>query len=350
MGRAMRQVQLGQSGIAVSEWSLGTMTYGNQTPPADAHRQLDMALAAGITLIDCAEMYPVNPVRAETVGLSESILGDWLARPGNRARAVVATKVAGPGSPVRGGQSYDSHSIPQTVDASLRRLRTDVIDLYQLHWPTRGAYSFRQNWGFDPSRQNRGATLAHMDDVLGAMADMVTAGKVRAFGVSNESAWGCTRWIDRAVAAGGPRLASVQNEYSFLCRLYDTDMAEMAVNEAVTLLAFSPLAAGFLTGKYQGGVVPPGSRMSLVPEVGGRMSPRVLGAVATYLDLAATHGLDPVHMAMAWHRTRPFASIPIFGATNTGQLQRILAGVDLTLSPEVVAAIHAAHRAHPMPY
>jgi len=232
----------------------------------------------------------------------------------------------------------------------LRRLQTDVIDLYQLHWPMRGAYSFRQNWGFDPSRQDRAATLAHMDDVLGAMADLVTAGKVRAFGLSNESAWGTTRWIDRATAVGGPRVASVQNEFSLMCRLYDTDMAEMAVNEDVTLLAFSPLAAGFLTGKYQDGAVPQGSRMTLNPDMGGRRTARVLDAAAAYLALAARARLDPVHMAMAWHRTRPFASIPIFGATSVAQLERILAGRDLHLAPEVAAEINAIHRQHPMPY
>jgi aryl-alcohol dehydrogenase-like predicted oxidoreductase len=186
--------------------------------------------------------------------------------------------------------------------------------------------------------------------VLGAMQAVVEAGKVRAFGLSNESCWGTTRWIDRAAAAGLPRVASVQNEYSLLCRLYDTDMAEMAVNEGVTLLAFSPLAAGLLTGKYQDGAVPAGSRMALNGDLGGRKSGRVFAAVAAYLDLAARHGLDPVHMAMAWCRTRPFPTCPIFGATTAAQLDRILAGAALTLSDEVVAEIDAVQKAHPMPY
>ena len=346
----MQRVTLGKGGIAVSAWSLGTMTFGNQTPPADAHRQIDMALAAGVTLIDTAEMYPVNPVRAETIGLTESIVGDWLARPGNRAQVQVATKVAGGDGLARGGQGYDGKVIVAAVEASLRRLKTDVIDLYQLHWPMRKAYSFRRNWTFDPSGQDFAAVLQHMDDVLGALAGLVAQGKLRAFGLSNDSAWGTIRWIDRAALTGGPRVASVQNEYSLLCRLYDTDMAEMSVAEGVTLLAFSPLAAGFLTGKYQGGAVPAASRMSLVPEMGGRKSARVLGVAQAYLDLARDHGLDPVHMALAWHHTRPFASIPIFGATTAAQLERILAGADLRLSAEVVQAIDATHRAHPLPY
>ena len=347
----MKQMQLGQTGILVSEWCLGTMTYGNQTDQADAHAQMDRALDAGVCFWDTAEMYPVNPVRAETVGRSEEIIGAWFASRKRRAEVQIATKVAGPNPNfVRGGKGFDGPTIRQTVDASLRRLQTDVIDLYQLHWPERGSYMFRQNWTFDPSGQDRAATLAHMDDVLGAMADMVTAGKVRAFGLSNESCWGTTRWIDRAAALGAPRVVAVQNEYSLMCRMYDTDMAEMAVNEAVTLLAFSPLAAGLLTGKYQNGAVPVASRMTLNPDLSGRKTPRAFVAVAAYLDLAAAHNLDPVHMALAWHRTRPFASIPIFGATSVAQLERILAGADVVLSPELTAAINQIHKAHPMPY
>ena len=346
----MQRMELGQSGIMVSDWCLGTMTFGNQTPESDAHTQIDMALDAGIDFLDCAEMYPVNPVRAETVGLSESILGNWVKRSGRRADVILATKVAGPGALTRDGRGFDGSIIREAVESSLKRLQTDVIDLYQLHWPMRGSYMFRQNWTYDPSRQDRATTAAHMDDVLGALGDMVTVGKLRAFGLSNESCWGTTRWIDRAEPAKGPRVATVQNEYSLLCRLYDTDMAEMAVNEKVTLLAFSPLAAGFLTGKYQNGAVPAGSRMSLNAEMGGRKSDRVFGVVDAYLKIAADHGIDPVHMAMAWQKTRPFSVCPIFGATNAVQLARILSGRGMTLSPEILTALNTAHKAHPMPY
>jgi aryl-alcohol dehydrogenase-like predicted oxidoreductase len=347
----MRQIELGRTGIKVSEWCLGTMTYGNQTSQADAHAQMDRALAAGVNFWDTAEMYPVNPVRAETVGRSEEIIGNWFAATGRRAEVVIATKVAGPNPNfVRGGKGFDGPTIHQAVDASLRRLQTDVIDLYQLHWPERGSYMFRQNWTYDPSGQDNAATLAHMDEVLGAMAEVVKAGKVRAFGLSNESCWGTTRWIDRAAMAGAPRVATVQNEYSLMCRLYDTDMAEMAVNEGVTLLAFSPLACGLLTGKYQNGAVPLGSRMTLNGDLSGRKGPRAFAAVDGYLDLAATHGLDPVHMALAWHRTRPFVSCPIFGATSVAQLDKILAGAGVVLGAELVTAINLLHRGHPMPY
>ena len=189
-----------------------------------------------------------------------------------------------------------------------------------------------------------------MDDVLGAMADIVAEGKVRAFGLSNESAWGTCRWIDRAEATGGPRVASVQNEYSLLCRLYDTDMAEVGVNEDVTLLAFSPLGAGLLTGKYQNGALPEGSRMAINGDLGGRKSDRVFAAVDAYLGVARRHGLDPVHMAMAWQTTRPFPNCPIFGATTSAQLETILGGIGVTLSDEVLADIARVHKTHPMPY
>jgi len=337
--------------MMVSEWCLGTMTYGNQTPQEDAHRQIDMALDAGINFMDCAEMYPVNPISAETVGLSEEIIGNWIAKSGRRDEWVIATKVSGdnPGW-VRDGRGYDGAVIRETVDQSLKRLQTDVIDLYQMHWPIRGSYMFRKNWAYDPSGQNRQRTLDHMMDVLEALDEAVKAGKIRAIGMSNESAWGMTKWIDQAEAAGLPRMASVQNEYSLLCRLYDTDLAEMSVNEDITLLSYSPLAAGLLTGKYQDGAVPDGSRMSLNGNLGGRVTDRVWSATQAYLDLAAGHELDPVHMAMAWQRTRPFPISAIFGATTAGQLEQILSGTDVVLSDEVVTEIDRIHKAHPMPY
>ncbi|PUB12081.1 aldo/keto reductase [Yoonia sediminilitoris] len=347
----MKMIPLGRTDIQVSDWCLGTMTFGNQTPQDDAHRQIDMALDAGLNFLDTAEMYPVNPIRKETVGLSEQVIGNWIAKTGRRDDIVVATKVSGnnPGW-VRDGRGYDGAVITEAIETSLKRLQTDVIDLYQMHWPVRGSYMFRQNWTYDPSGQNRQQTLDHMVDVLEALGTAVKAGKIRAIGMSNESAWGMTRWIDQAEAAGLPRMASVQNEYSLLCRLYDTDMAEMAVNEDVTLLSFSPLACGLLTGKYQGGVVPDGSRMSIGPELGGRMTDRTLPVTQAYLDLAADHGLDPVHMAMAWQATRPFPVSAIFGATTSDQLEHILAGKDVTLDEAVINEIDQTHRANPMPY
>lgn len=346
----MQKIKLGRSDIIVTDWCLGTMTFGNQTDRADAYQQIDMALDAGINFLDTAEMYPVNPITAETVGLSETIIGEWIAKTGRRSELVIATKVSGnnPGW-VRDGKGYDGDVIRQTVDASLRRLQTDVIDLYQMHWPERGSYMFRQNWTFDPSGQDRQQTMDHMQDVLEALDECVKAGKIRAIGMSNESAWGMTKWIDQAEALGLPRMVSVQNEYSLMCRLYDTDMAEMAVNEDVTLLSFSPLACGLLTGKYQD-AVPEGSRLSINGNLGGRMTPRTLPVTQVYLDIARDHGIDPVHMAMAWQATRPFPISAIFGATNVDQLAHLLAGRDVVLTDELTAELDAAHKANPMPY
>ena len=347
----MRMLPLGRTDISVTEWCLGTMTYGNQTPQDDAHRQIDMALDAGINFLDTAEMYPVNPVRKETAGRSEEVIGNWVKTSGRRDEVIIATKVSGdnPGF-VRDGKGYDGAVIREAVDDSLKRLQTDVIDLYQMHWPMRGSYMFRQNWTFDPSGQNRAETMDHMMDVLTALDDMVKAGKVRAIGMSNESAWGMTQWTRLADENNLPRMASVQNEYSLLCRLYDTDLAEVAVNEDITLLSFSPLACGLLTGKYQGGVIPDASRRSLSPDLGGRMTDRTLPVTQVYLDLAAKHGLDPAHMALAWQRTRPFPISAIFGATTTDQLAHLLAGQDLTLSEDLCKEIDSLHRANPMPY
>ncbi|OIQ33923.1 MAG: aldo/keto reductase [Roseobacter sp. MedPE-SWchi] len=347
----MKMNPLGRTGMQVSELCLGTMTYGTQTPEAEAHVQIETALAAGVNFIDTAEMYPVNPIAKETVGRSEEIIGTWNAQTGRRGDYILATKHSGEGlAVVRDGAPISSKTIAATIEGSLRRLQTDYIDLYQFHWPNRGSYMFRKNWDYDPSTQNREETLDNMRDCLQALQQQVDKGNIRAFGVSNESAWGTAQWLRLAEEGQGPRVASIQNEYSLLCRMYDTDLGELSVNEDVGLLAFSPLGTGLLTGKYQDGVVPEGSRKALVPELGGRHSPRVYGAVAAYLEIAVRHGLDPVHLALAWCRTRPFMASAIFGATRQVQLEHILKSVELELSPEVMEEINQAHRAHPMPY
>ncbi|MGL4311210.1 MAG: aldo/keto reductase [Paracoccaceae bacterium] len=347
----MRQVSLGDSGIMVSEICLGTMTWGTQNTEAEGHAQIDMALDAGVNFLDTAEMYPVNPVAAETVGRTEEIIGSWLAARGGRDRLIIGTKITGAGQgAVRGGAPINASAIRKAVDGSLRRLQTDYIDLYQLHWPNRGSYHFRQSWAFDPSHQDKAATLGHMAEALAALEDLRKAGKIRHIGLSNESAWGMTQWLRLADQGLGPRPVSIQNEYSLLCRLYDTDLAELSVNENIPLLSFSPLACGLLSGKYAGDVIPEGSRRTLNPDLSGRVTPRVWGAISAYLGVAQRAGLDPVQMAIAWQFTRPFAVIPIIGATNTDQLQVVLGAAGLELSAETRAEIAAAHKEHPMPY
>ncbi|MEE2859878.1 MAG: aldo/keto reductase [Pseudomonadota bacterium] len=352
----MERVTLGSSDVEVSRICLGTMTFGNQTDEACAHAQMDAALEVGMTFMDCAEMYPVNPVRRETVGLSEEIIGRWLARTGNRDRVEIATKITGPSQMVRDGAPFDGAAVREAIDASLRRLQTDRIDLYQLHWPVRGSYAFRQNWTYDPSGQDKAATLAHMEDVLGAMRDAVQAGKIRAVGLSNESAWGLTRWCDVADRTGGPRMAAIQNEYSPLYRPYDTDLAEVAVNEDVTLLSYSPLAAGLLTGKYADDAMPEGSRAAVdkasggMGNLGGRRTKRGMKAATAYGALAAQHDWDVVHMAIAWQLTRPFKVVPIIGATTMEQLRHLIAGLGRDLPDELRRGIDRLHRHHPSPY
>ena len=348
----MDRIQLGRSGIEVSSYCLGTMTFGNQTSEDDAHRQISKCLDVGIDFLDTAEMYPVNPVKAETVGNTEKVIGNWNAKTGRRADIVIATKHSGNNRAfVRPGQDIGPDTVRETVEASLKRLQTDYIDLYQFHWPNRGSFMFRQNWTFDPSKQPPATEiLDNMSATMEVLKALVDEGKIRAFGLSNDSAWGTMNWLAAAKEIGGPRVSTVQNEYSLLCRLYDTDMAELSHHEDVTLLAFSPLAAGYLTGKYQKGALPEGSRKSLVPQMGGRDSPRLEAAIDAYLDIAARHGIDPVHMALQWTRSRPFPTIPIFGATTYEQLEHDIKAIDVKLSDEVLTEITNAHRAHPMPY
>ncbi len=348
----MRMNPLGRTGIEISELCLGSMTWSTQTPQAEAHSQIDMALERGVNMIDTAEMYPTSPLSKETQGNTERVIGNWnAANPARRADYILATKVSGSGyMNVRDGAPISRQTITTALENSLRSLRTDYIDLYQLHWPNRGSYMFRQNWTFDPTGQNRTETLAHMNEVLDTLQEFVKAGKIRHFGLSNESTWGTAQWLRLSGENNLPRVVSIQNEYSLLCRLYDLDMAELSHNEDVGLLAFSPLAAGLLTGKYQGDVIPPASRRTFVADLGGHMTPRALTAVDAYLAIAQKHGLDPVHMALAWCRTRPFVASAIFGATTLAQLDHALGSVVVTLPDVVLEDIASAHKEHPMPY
>lgn len=347
----MKQIRLGNTDLMVSHLCLGTMTWGTQNNEADGHAQMDMALDHGCTFWDTAEMYPVNPVSAETAGRTEEIIGTWLASRKGRGRIVLATKITGAGQKaVRDGAPITAASFRAAVDDSLHRLQTDVIDLYQLHWPNRGSYHFRQIWDYDPRPLDRAEVTDHMLAILRTADDLIRAGKIRHLALSNESVWGTARWLHLAETHGLPRMVSVQNEYSLLCRQFDSDWAELSVAENLPLLAFSPLATGLLTGKYAGDVIPDGSRRSVNPLLGGRVTPRVFPAVAAYMGIATRHGLDPAQMALAFCLQRPFPCIPIFGATTLDQLKIALDATDVTLSDEVLEEIDLAHRDHPQPY
>ena len=345
----MKQIDLGRTGIKVSEICLGTMTWGTQNTEREGHAQMDMALAAGVNFWDTAEMYPVNPVSREKAGRTEEIIGTWFAAQGGRDRVVLATKVTGEGqAAVRDGAPLSAATMRAAVEGSLKRLRTDYIDLYQLHWPNRAAYHFRDNWAFDPRGETKASVEGHMLEILHLSSDLIKEGKIRHIALSNESVWGAAKWLSLAATHGLPRMVTVQNEYSLLCRQFDTDWAELSVMEEMPLLAFSPLACGILSGKYQGDVTPAGSRRSFNPMLSGRITPRTFAATAAYLDIAQRHGLNPCQMALAFTRSRPFPTIPIVGATSTAQLAPSLEPI--TLSAEVLAEIAATHRIHPQPY
>lgn len=346
----MKRNQLGRTGIDVSALCLGTMTFGSQTPQSDAFGQMDMALDAGVDFWDTAEMYPVPP-KASYQGDSERIIGNWFEKSGRRKEVILATKHSGAGMKIaRNGEPISSKTIPGAIEGSLKRLKTDYIDLYQFHWPNRGSYAFRQNWTYDASSQDSAEILDHMQDALDALQKEVDRGTIRSFGLSNDTVWGTANWLRLAEQGGLPRVASLQNEYSLMCRLFDLDMAELCHHEDVGLLAYSPLATGLLTGKYRDGAVPEGSRKSIDGRLGGRTTSRADEAVELYMAVAKKHGLDPVHMSLAWCMQRPFMASVIFGATTVDQLKIVLDGKDLVLSDDVMADLDEAHKACPMPF
>ena len=348
----MERKGLGRTGIEVSALCLGTMTWGSQNTEREGHAQADLALDRGVTFWDTAEMYPTNPVRAETIGDTETIIGTWLAQRGGRERLQIATKVSGAGMKMAraDGGPITGAVLRAGVEASLRRMQTDYIDLFQLHWPNRGSYHFRQAWRYHPQVTDRATIEAEMLDILRTAAALITEGKIRAIGLSNESVWGAALWLHLADRHGLPRMASVQNEYSLVCRQFDTDWCEFSMIEDMPLLAFSPLAVGLLSGKYAGDVTPEGSRRSHTPDLGGRLTTGVFPAVAAYLGIAATHGLDPCQMAIAFCMARPFPCIPIIGASSLAQLAVNIGAADVTLSEAVMEDIAAAHRIYPAPY
>ena len=345
----MKHLPLGDSGLSVSALCLGTMNWGSHNTEAEGHAQMDQAMDHEVTFWDTAEIYPSNPVRRETVGHAEAIIGSWFARSGRRDQVILASKVSGGGQSVTHSPPISGAVLRAGVEGSLRRLQTDYIDLFQLHWPNRGDYHFRKIWNYAPVPDRDGVT-AHMTDVLETAAALIAEGKIRHIGLSNETVWGAARWLHLAEALGLPRMVSVQNEYSLLCRQFDSDWAELSVMENMPLLAFSPLAVGLLSGKYAGDVTPEGTRRSHTPDLGGRITPFVFEAVAAYMGIAAHHRIDPCQMAMAWCMTRPFPVIPIIGATSPAQLANSIAAADLTLSSDVLAEISAVHRAYPACY
>lgn len=345
----MRYTELGDSGIRVSRICLGTMTWGEQNSEAEAHAQLDCALEHGVNFVDTAELYPVPP-RAETQGRTESYIGSWLRRRGSRDRVVLATKVVGPGDWVSyfrdGRPRLDRANIEAALDASLRRLQTDHVDLYQLHWPDRSTNFFgRLGYQSEPDAPD----TVPLEETLAVLTDLVASGKVRTIGVSNETPWGTLRCVELARRNGWPRIVSIQNPYNLLNRTFEIGLAEVADREGVGLLAYSPLAFGVLSGKYLDGARPPGSRLTLFARFDRYNGPEAVRATAAYVALAREHGLDPAQMALAYVNDRPFVTSNIIGATTLEQLTANIASIELALSDEVLSGIEAIHTGQPNP-
>jgi aryl-alcohol dehydrogenase-like predicted oxidoreductase len=340
----MKKIRLGNSNLQVTPICLGTMTFGEQNSEAEAHAQLDYALERGINFIDAAEMYPVMP-RAETQGLTERFIGTWLKKSGRRNDIVLATKIAGPNPAmhwIRGGKSdLNAANIRVAVDASLQRLQTDRIDLYQVHWPSRNVPIFGQ-LSFNPETERSCTPIAETLEVLG---ELVKEGKIGQIGVSNESAWGVSEFIKQSELHATPRIVSIQNGYHLANRSFEGALDEVCFHEQVGLLAYSPLAFGQLTGKYLDDAKASGRLTIFPPTWSPRyLRPTVVAAARRYADLAAEHGLTPAALALAWCYSRWFVASTIIGATSLAQLKENIDAHTVVLSDEVIAAINVIHK------
>ena len=344
----MRYRTLPSTELTVSELCLGTMTFGEQNSESEAHEQLDYALAQGINFVDTAEMYPVPP-DARTQGRTERYVGSWLARQ-DRSKLVIATKVAGPGRRdwIRGGRTdLTPDVIADAVQTSLERLRTDYIDLFQIHWPQRNVPMFGAD-EFDPAKEKEGGPT--IEDQVRGMAAMIKAGRIRYYGLSNETAWGVTAFRQTARALGLPGPVTTQNTYSLVSRAVDGDLAEALYRESMSLLAYSPLAGGMLTGKYRGDAKPARARYTLFDSFGGRYrKPLVREAVEQFAAIAERHGLSLVQLALGYLRTRWHVGATILGATTLAQLTEDIAAAATELDEATLAEIAAVHQRYPNP-
>ena len=348
----MEYRRLGDTDVQVSLIGLGTMTWGEQNTEREAHEQIGYALDQSVTLIDAAEMYPVPP-RPETQGSTERYIGTWIAQ--NRAmrdKIVLATKIAGPARQphnprhIRGeGNQFDRKNLTEALNDSLKRLQTDYVDLYQLHWPDRSTMTFGRSaypWIDD-------AYTVPIEETLSVLAEFVKEGKVRHIGVSNETPWGVAQFLRASEKLGLPRIVSIQNPYSLVNRTFEVGLSEFTHREHVGLLAYSPLAFGWLSGKYEGGARPAGARITLFERFQRYSKPQSVQAITRYVELAKRHGLSPAQFALAFVNSRPFVTSNLIGATSLDQLKENIASATVKLSPEVLAEIDALHELQPNP-
>lgn len=343
----MEMRHLGRTDLDVSRICLGTMTWGQQNTEAEGHAQMDLAFSRGVNFLDTAELYSIPP-KPETQGSTERIVGNWMKARRNRDRVVVATKVVGRTEMnwFRGGRPSRlvRADIFDAIDKSLARLQTDYIDLYQLHFPER-----RVPWGSNPNRVGHWPAERHPDETpieetLAVLADLVKAGKIRHFGVSNESSWGVMRFIAEADRGVGPRVVSIQNAYNLVNRTFEVNLAEVCDREDVGLLAYSPLGQGYLSGKYDHGARPEGARSTLFNRGQRYETPNAAEVIAEYSALARSFGMEPALFAGAFVLNRPFVASSIIGATTLPHLETALAAADVKWTDEMQKAVDAVHQ------
>jgi aryl-alcohol dehydrogenase-like predicted oxidoreductase len=344
----MQYRTLGNTNLEVSLICLGSMTWGEQNTEAEGHEQLDFAIGYGVNFIDTAELYSI-PAKAETYGRTEEIIGSWLKARRNRDKVIIASKIAGPGKGwidhIRNGESrFDRKNIEAALHNSLKRLQTDYLDLYQLHWPERSTNYFGR-LGYTHSEED----FTPIKETLTVLADYVREGKIRHIGLSNETPWGVMKFLQIADEMELPRIVSVQNPYSLLNRSFEVGLAEIAHREQVGLLAYSPLGFGVLSGKYLDGGGKPNDRLSRFPEYDRYSNREAVAATKEYVSLAREMGLSPSQMALAYVNSRSFLTSNIIGATSIGQLQENITSVDLQLSDDILERIEAIHKRYPIP-
>ncbi len=346
----MRYNSLAKTDLNVSAICLGTMTFGEQNTEKEGHQQLDFAVEKGVNFIDTAELYAIPPT-AESYGRTEKIIGSWLAKRGQRDDVVIASKIAGPGfewvSHIRQAKTrFNAAHISSALDASLSRLHTDYIDVYQLHWPERNT-NFFGKLGYQDSVDEENITSIHQ--TLEALEQQIKVGKIRYIGLSNETPWGIMQFLNIAKQYDLPTIVSVQNPYSLINRSYEIGCAEISHRECVGLLAYSPLGFGVLTGKYLNSAQPKGARMTLWPHYERYSNPQAILATQAYVNLARQYDLDPAQMALAFVNARPFVTSNIIGATNLEQLKSNVESIDMVLDDGVLASIEQIHQQYPNP-
>lgn len=347
----MQLKALANTGILLPEICLGTMTFGEQNTQSDAFEQLEYALDQGLFFWDTAEMYPVPP-KPETQGATETILGNWIAQRGKRDQLFIASKIAGPsqgGSHIRDGQTrFNAADIGSAIDGSLKRLQTDYIDLYQLHWPQRPT-NFFGKLGYGNTEAQNTDEITALEETLTALSHEIKNGRIRYIGLSNETPWGTLKFLHLAEKLGLEKFVSVQNPYNLLNRTYEIGMSEIAHHESIGLLAYSPLAFGYLTGKFRHGARPANTRISLYSRFSRYSNPQSEWATEQYAQLAEQHDLTLTQLSLAFIKQQFFVNSTIIGATNLDQLKENIQAFEIELSTDVLEGIEAIHRQQPNP-